>query len=123
MTTSRDAKLREDLAAHEGTRGKRYPKALKARVITFAEQRRSLGHTWEMISTELGICFETVRRWCIDGSRRGRTMKPVKVIDVPPPKTLVVSSRSSMLAVVSPRGLRVEGLTLDDVVMLVRVLG
>src|SRR5579863_3641841 len=110
MTTRKATTLREEIAAHEGARGKRYDAVLKARVIAFAERRRSAGRSWEMISSELGMCFETLRRWCVDRPPKAAAMKPVKVIDVPPPGSLVVASRpSSPLSVVSPGGLRVEG--------------
>ena len=121
MTTREGTKLRDEIAAHEGARGKRYPAALKKRVISFAEHRRGAGESWGVISSELGMCFETLRRWCV--CRQPVAMKPVKVIDAPPSAALVMASRPSSLSVVSPGGLRVEGVTLEDVVALVRVLG
>jgi hypothetical protein len=124
MTMRKVTTLREEIAAHEAARGKRYDTALKARVIAFAERRRGAGHSWEMISTELGMCFETLRRWCVDRPSKAAAMKTVKVIDAPSPGSLVVASRpSSPLSVVSPGGLRIEGITLDEVIALLRVLG
>lgn len=116
MTTTREARrLREAIEAQERGRGKRYDPALRARIVAFAEKRRAEGRSWMAIATELGIAFETVRRWC--GGRGARTalaLRPVEVIAEPLSTPLSVTSRA---------GLRVEGVTLDDVIVLVRALG
>jgi hypothetical protein len=57
---ARSIEAREEIRAHEGGRGKRYDAVLKQRVIGFACNRRERGHTWKAISTELGMCFETL---------------------------------------------------------------
>ena len=118
MATTQEARrLRKELEAQERGRGKRYDRALRARVVAFAEKRRGEGRTWTAIATELGARFETVRRWCT--GRRPRTalaLRPVEVI-------AEAATPSLALALVSQGGLRVEGVTLDDVVALVRALG
>lgn len=119
MTTTHEARLlRQAMEAHDRGRGRRYDPALRARVAAFAEKRRAEGATWKAIAAELGATFETVRRWCRRRVASTRTaalaLRPVEVVAQP-----VASS----LAVVARSGVRVEGVTLDDVIVLVRALG
>jgi hypothetical protein len=93
--------------------------ALRARVVRFAEQRRSEGRSWMAIATELGARFETVRRWCEADRPKAKTalaVRPVEILDT-------ARASDGGLAIVTPRGLRIEGLVLEHVVALVRALG
>ncbi len=113
MRNRRGSALRRALKAHEAARGKRYDTALKKRVIAFAEAKRRDGRSWADISSELGIAFETVRRWCVatDGVHRMREVH-------------VVAERSvqRVVTVLAPSGHRVEGLSLHDAAALLRAL-
>lgn len=72
------------------------------------------------IATELGACFETVRRWCGGGNvPSARQLRRVEVIAEP----AVTMSARAPLAVVTPNRLRIEGISLDEVITLVRALG
>jgi hypothetical protein len=118
MTTTQEGRrLKRQLAAQERGRGKRYDGALRERVVMFAKHRRSEGRSWAEIATELGVAFETVRRWCL-GRRQARetalALRPVEVAAV---------HERSVLAVVAPSGLRVEGATVDEVIAIVRAVG
>lgn len=118
------AKLRRKLRERGAARGKRFDPALRARVIRFAEQRRSDGASWMTIATELGACFETVRRWCVAGpaamvSAAPPRVRPVQVIG---DGAVEVVAQSTM-KVVTPNGLRVEGVSVEQVIALVRALG
>lgn len=97
--------------------------------MAFAEQRRRAGASWKAIATELGACFETVRRWCGGGTlgaaagahaeRVARQLRRVEVVAEP-----IVNVRARIpIAVVTPNGLRIEGVGVDEVVALVRALG
>jgi transposase len=116
MTTTRLSTLRRELGAHVPGRGKRYPIELKARLVAFARARRSEGGSWATIADELGLTFETVRRWCVGNSptTKRTAMRAVEI---------VADAAPHALAVVSPSGLRVEGITIDDAVALLRALG
>ena len=120
MTTHEAETLRRDLRRRGGARGKRFDPELRRRIIAFAEHRRRDGASWMAISTELGACFETVRRWCGGGGIAAtRQLRRVEVAADP-----VVEVRArAPLAVVTPSGLRVEGVGIDEVVALVRALG
>jgi transposase-like protein len=71
--------LRAALASHLPARGKRYSPALKARVIEFAQSRRREGASWERIADDIGVSFETVRRWCL-----ARSVGPLGTLPNPP---------------------------------------
>lgn len=118
-TTSDVRRLRQELAAQERGRGKRYDAELRERVVRHAEQRRREGRSWMAIAAELGARFETVRRWCASERPKPQTalaVRPVQIVDTP-------RASEGALAIVTPRGLRVEGLALEHVVALVRALG
>jgi hypothetical protein len=118
MATTQEARrLRQELAAQERGRGKRYERALRDRVVAFAKHRRGEGRCWAAIATELGARYETIRRWC-EGRPPPRStalaLRPVEVLaerEMPP------------LAVVARSGLRVEGATLDEVIAILRIVG
>lgn len=120
MTTTQEARrLREHLAAQERGRGKRYDRALRERIVAFAELRRAEGRSWAATAKELGARFETVRRWC-----RGRRAATATTSALALRRVEVVADRAATpLAVVSRGGLRVEGATLDEVIAILRTVG
>lgn len=110
------SRLRIELARVEKGRGKRYPVELQARVVVWAKGRRAAGASWQQIKRELGQKFDTVRRWCQESApSRSRALLPVRVISEQPAGRTV--------SVVSPSGLRVEGLTLSEAAALLRDVG
>ena len=115
MTTRHASSLRAALASHEPARGKRYEPLLKARIIGFARSRRAEGGSWVQIASEVGLAFETLRRWCVAAEpSASRAMVPVQVVADPIDHTV---------SVVSASGHRIEGLTLQEAVSVVRALG
>jgi transposase-like protein len=115
MSGRHASSLRAALADHEPARGKRYEPALKARIIEFARSRRDQGASWMQIADEIGLGFETLRRWCIaEEPRSSRAMVPVQVVAEPSDRTV---------RIVSASGYRIEGLTLQEAVSVLRALG
>jgi transposase-like protein len=115
MTGRHVSSLRAALASHQPARGKRYSPTLKARVIEFAQSRRGEGASWEQISGDVGVAFETVRRWCLAAEAEPvRAMVPVRV---------VADQSDHTVSVVSAGGHRIEGLTLHEAVSVLRALG
>jgi hypothetical protein len=113
--TSPPPSLRRALLAHRPARGKLYAPEVQADVVEFARGRRADGASWKQIATELGMRFETVRRWC----ERAPGTRPLKRIEV------VDEGRATapVRCVVSPSGHRLEGLTLQDAIAVLRALG
>lgn len=115
MTVREAGALRRELAGHERARGKRYALGVRERVIAYAEERRAAGAAWLAIATELGLKFETVRRWCIAARpKHGLALRAVEIVP---------ERATDTLAVVSPSGFRVEGVRFDVAVALLRALG
>jgi transposase-like protein len=115
MTGRHASALRTALASHEAGRGKRYPAELKARIIEFARARRSEGASWAQIAADLGVAFETVRRWCLASeSRSSRALVPVRIVHDTAERTVSIGS---------PGGYRIDGLTLHEAVTVLRALG
>ena len=81
----------------------------------FAEQRRPEGRTWDQLGDELGVLGETLRRWCTPRKRAKRTMRAIEIVSR--------EAHGSSVIVFAPSGLRVEGLSLDEIVALLRALG
>jgi hypothetical protein len=115
MTARQAFSLRAALASHDAGRGKRYPRDLKARLIEFSLARRGEGASWVQISGDVGVAFETLRRWCLASEpRTSRAMVPVRVV-------ADVADRT--VSIVSGGGHRIEGLTLQEAVAVLRALG
>jgi hypothetical protein len=107
--------LRRDLGAIPRGRGRRIPAALRARVITWTAARRTRGAGWRELARELGVPAGTLTRWLAPGPAQAPqvALRPVAVLDAP---------ARSPLTVVAPSGLRVEGVTLADVIAILRGL-
>ncbi len=109
--------LRRALARVARGRGRRYPEQLRKQVIAWAAARHAAGASWEQIKRELGQRFDTVRRWCeAAGSSPSRPRALVAVRVVP-------DAVERRVAVVSPAGFHVEGLTFSEAAALLRELG
>lgn len=89
--------------------GQRYPAELRERIIELARAMRGDGAGWDRIGAEVGVRGETLRRWC--GVKRAERMVPVHVV-----------ADQSAVAVVSPSGWRIEGLSLADAAALLRAM-
>jgi len=114
MTGRQAASLRGAIQGHGPARGKRYTPKLKARIIEFGHSRRAEGASWAQIAEDLGVAFETVRRWCSVDVESPRAMVPVQVVAEPSVRTV---------SIVSAAGYRIEGLALHEAVALLRELG
>lgn len=107
--------LRHDIGAILRGRGRRFPAALRERIVAWTAARRARGDEWRELSRALGVPTQTLQRWAIPrpGRERGLALRPVTVIDEPPSRTVTV---------VSPSGLRIEGVTIADVIAILRGL-
>ncbi|HEY1689578.1 MAG TPA: hypothetical protein VGF95_12030 [Solirubrobacteraceae bacterium] len=115
MTGRTASSLRAAIRSHEPARGKRYEPWLKARIIEFVLARREQRASWARVSEEVGLRFETLRRWCMASSPKpSRAMVPVRVVADAADRTVILAS---------PAGYRVEGLTLHEAVAALRALG
>lgn len=93
-------------------RGFRFSPALRAEITAWAREQRERGTWWCDLSRAIGVPAETLKRWTASPAV-APTMVPVEVIDAPPMGTVTL---------VSPTGLRVEGVSIADAIAILRGL-
>ena len=77
------------------------------------EQRAREGRSWRSVAEELGVTEGMLRRWC---EKYPETSKPeFRAVEVVAPK-------SARPVVVTPRGIRVEGLGVEEIAILLQSL-
>jgi predicted transcriptional regulator len=114
--------LRRELARIERGRGLWYPDALRERAAAWARARREVGATWREISATVGLPAETLRRWTSAAARDARpALVPIEIVREPEAEDHGVADRD--VRIMTPGGLRIEGLTTADAIAIVRVLG
>ena len=117
-TTDRElAVLRRDLEAEGIGPGRFVPPELRERATAWTLRRRRDGESFGAIAVELGVARETVRRWAAESTARRPAAKLVPV------RVERAEARQRLVAVVSPSGFRVEGLTLPEAAAMLRALG
>ena len=77
--------------------------------MTWTMARRAAGAGWSEVAYELGVSAVTLKRWLAARSvpTDQATLRPVVVSDASAPQTLTL---------VAPSGLRIEGVSLADVI-------
>ena len=88
-----------------------YPDKAKVLAVEYARERVASGESYSAIAAELGIAQTTITGWLEPGSR---SFRPVRVA------TDRVRKRPNRAVLVTPSGVRVEGLSVAEVI---RVLG
>ena len=115
-------RLRAELEMQSRRRERRrYPAELRERAVSYALRRREAGASDATVAAELGLRVATLRGW---RRRRGSGFRPVEVI-VPARAMRAAHATAPVerVVVTTPRGLRIEGLGLDDLVRFVAELG
>jgi transposase len=114
---ARVERFRKAVATYFGGRpgrGSRYPEDLQQEAVILARAWRLEGKSLGSVASELGVSCATLARW-LQGAREA--LRPVEVQRVEEP------GEASSLALVAPSGWRIEGLRLEDLPGLLRVLG
>lgn len=93
--------------------GFRFSSALRAEIIAWVTEQRGRGAWWCDLSRAIGVPEETLKRWAAPRASARAAMLPVEVIDAPPAGTVTL---------VSPTGLRIEGVAIADAIALLRGL-
>lgn len=96
----------------------RYPDAIRQRVTAIAHRRRAEGVTVPAIAHEIGVAPWTLALWL-----RRPSAAVLRAVDVVPaaPRHRAVAAAGPVL--VTPEGVRVEGLDRDTRVAVLRALG
>jgi len=109
--------LRREFSVVATGRGQKFPEGLRRRGGSFAMAQRRAGRSFAWIAQMLGVSEQTVRRWVRDGVGKA-SFVPVEVAE-DDERAETVCSR----VVVSPKGYRACGLSLDEVARLLQELG
>ena len=110
----RAAELRRRIVTRPGGRHGGFWGTLRDDVLAYVRGRMAEGARQVTIAKELGVTQTSVSRWSRE--MRGGAMVPVQIVEARTPMGAGIS-------VVSPRGLRVEGLDLDAVCALLTRFG
>src|ERR1043165_2312182 len=114
MTDPELRELRRQLDAIPRGRGRRIPLALRARVTAWVAKRRERGDGWSELVRKTGVSMLTLQRWSTPRSNRPVRLRRVEVAEPAQVERTIV--------LVSPTGLRIEGLTTADVIAILRGL-
>ena len=109
----REAAARENRGRHKN--GWRYSPELRALGADYSESQRRAGRPLREIADDLGVSTLTLSRWQEELPAAG--FRPVEVIADPPVCDRV---EDVSLSVVTPGGLRIEGLSWPQVMELAR---
>lgn len=119
MKTANDegTNLRREIGRRESRRG-RLPRELRQRCERYAAERAAAGVAKQVIASELGVSAMSVQRWLRVPMAMASAMVPVRIVAPAAPP-----AADRRVIVVTPGGLRIEGLDLDAVCMLVARVG
>ncbi len=108
---------RQVLARREGRKrgAAPYDEAARQLACDHAAHASRQGRAWIAIARELGVSPITLRKWC-----RSKIRSRLVPVTVTAPPALASGARVTL---VTPSGLRIEGLDVDGAVALVRALG
>ena len=136
MTLSNEAKLiRRWIEQERPGRGRKYTPALRQRILAFVEESKRTGMSVREISETIGVSRDTIVGW--RGSEPASpaeaaavpfevpvdlAVEPVSRALVPVEVTPSTVQLGGGLALVTPSGFRVEGLSLEQAFALVREL-
>lgn len=98
--------------AVETRSGLRYDPDLKLKILAYVHRRRAEGAPQKTVAAEVGVSWMTLRRWLDDAtSQSSARLVPVDLVEP-----------AQVLALVTPRGFRLEGLTPRQALELLRHL-
>ena len=112
MTEHQLSEIRNQVRQRRGDRKCGFRPELRERIATWCLRRREQGAFWTEIARDVGVPAQTLKRWMTSVSRP-LAMKPVEI---------VAGHASSTVSIVTPAGVRVEGVTLDQAITILRGL-
>jgi hypothetical protein len=116
-------RFRRQLESHFGGqpgRGARYPATLRAEAVAVGRRGMEGGASLSCVAGGLGIGRVTLSRWL--ESPVAADWRPVEVVSEPPVAAAAVTV-SEGLVWITPRGHRLEGLSVTDAAVLLAALG
>ena len=114
--SDRTHQLRDSIRRHRGRgrgRAGRFPRELRLEAVRHVREHRARGGSVAAIAAQLGLSVQTLYVWLRSDRHGFRSVDVVPPI-LPPPVQRVL---------ISPGGYRIEGLALDDVAALLKIVG
>lgn len=103
-------------------RGARYPEELRAEAVAVARAALGRGESLGRVARELGVGPMTLSGWMEDPP--ATEWRPVEVVEEPEASAQTAVEPSSRdLVLITSRGHRLEGLSLDEAALLLEALG
>jgi hypothetical protein len=127
MTISDEAKqIRDEVAKVRPGRGRKYTRAFQERVVAWYERAQKTMHVSEC-SKAIGIPVVRLEKWCDAKQWRAATRVPAPEVPKPSPATsmIPVTIRDDLpfgpsISFATPIGYRIDGLTLEQAIGLLR---
>ena len=104
-----------------GKRGRtsRVPKAVRELAVSWVEAARLGGRPWRDISRELGLSAAVLQRWQRVAANHGSAATPATMLPVVVRQSRRESLDQDRVTLVTPSGLRVEGLAIAQAAELI----
>jgi len=99
----------------------KYPRQLREQITAWVRARRQRGDWWCDLSRAIGVPAETLKRWAADHGGTQIALVPVEVVDAPSTGT-GTGTGTGTVTLVSPTGLRIEGVSVVDAIAILRGL-
>ncbi len=95
----------------------RYPEDLRAEIIAVARAGRTAGHSLYRLAREIGVSAPTLMEWL-----RRPAHGQLRQVAVAPPAPVTTMTSTTKPVVITPHGLRIEGLDLAGLITVLRDL-
>ena len=116
----RGRELREAIAQlGRQRRNDTIPEPLRGEAMGYAAERRKQGASWQSIGRELGLSASCLQRWSALAIPEARIVR----VRVRREQRESAQGAGGPIVLISPRGFRLEGLGLPQVLELLRALG
>ena len=131
MSLSKEAnQIRIEVQGLRKGPGRKYSKELRRRVVSWMKRARDEGMREVECMEALGIPLQRLEAWREQEQRIAATIVPEPVIPRPTPSTALVPVSfdpdlpfGPMITFCAPSGYRIDGLTLDQAIGLLRLFG
>lgn len=112
--------MRATLMARKHSPGQRLPRELRNLACEVARGGRAAGLSYRAIADAIGVNDQSLCRWLQDNLGRSDGARMVAVRLREAPRT---NATPATMTLITPKGLRVEGLAVEQAVAILRALG